>query len=99
MNIGVISYFFPCPSHVPIKITAEIGFDRSGQIRRIPRTAQKSSPTFNDLFSERSHVGGNHWQPKAITEEQHATLKDLVVRKNHNVRRFEIQLHLFIGNE
>src|ERR1700733_1931125 len=99
MGIGVISYFLACPTRVPIKVTAEVGFDSFGQIRRITRTAQKPSPTFNNLFPERAHVSRNHWQAKAITKEQHPTLKDLVVRENHHIGCLEIQFHVFIWNE
>ena len=66
MDVGIISYLLPAPRQVPVKITYEISFDRSRQVRRISRPTQKTSPALHDFFAEGAHIGRDHRQAEAI---------------------------------
>ena len=65
----------------------------------IKRWGNKPRLTINDVFPERPHVCRNDRKTEAVRQVQHTALTDLGIRQHQDVRCFEIQLRLLIGDE
>src|SRR5208283_5246399 len=99
MNVGMVLYLPTAPVQLPIKVAREIRPYSPRQILRIAGFTDEARLAFDNLFTERAHVCCDHGQAETIAEEQHPTLKDLVVRQHHNISRLQINLHLRVRNE
>src|SRR5262245_2229004 len=81
------------------QIAAEVNLNRPNEILSIAGLKQKAGPVLDDIFTKRADIRRDDGQPEREGQKQHAALEDLRIRKNQHIGRFEIQLHLLVGNE
>src|SRR5208283_2914548 len=94
-----VLYFLSTLVQPLVQVTPEIHLDNSGQIRRVTAPMQKSCSACDYILSKGTNVSGDDRRSKTIRQEQHATLRDVLIWQHHSIRCLEVQFCVLIWNK
>src|SRR5208283_3751774 len=94
-----VLYFLSTLVQPLVQVTPEIHLDSSGQIRRVTAPMQKSRSACDYILSKGTNVSGDDRRSKTIRQEQHATLRDVLIWQHHSIRRLKVQFLVLIWNK